>query len=439
MALAEAAQTLKKGTRVLVSVGLSQKSAAVADRAVLATAADDLESTLAGYAALGGIDEVAVLSTCYRVEILAATRCPAAATLALQQAVMARAGRELPLTVRHGLEALRHLVRVAASLESEILGEPQILGQVKDAFQRALDAGFAGSELAGVLGRVLHVAKRVRTETHVGRSGISWGHAAAALAGKILGSLSGRRVVIVGAGEMARATARYLHGQRALITILNRTLEHAAPLAAEVGGDARPLEALDEELLRADVVVSAAPAALAALEPTAMAHVMKVRRRRIVLVDLAVPRAIPAETGALPDVYLCDVDDLGSVMSASTQQRQSAVAQADRIVEEELSRIARADTERRAAPIIAELRTRAATIAREEVERTLSRLGEDPELARRLDAMAGSIVAKILHQPSARLKEAVCDCSGEGEAILEAAVQIFGLETAGEPRRGKIA
>jgi glutamyl-tRNA reductase len=418
---------------VLVAVGLNQKGATVADREVLAIPPETFLDALAGLAALDGIDEVALVSTCYRVEIYAAARCPAAAALALRHALQLRAGRELPLFELHGEEAFRHLVRVASSLESAILGEPQILGQVKDAFQRAADLGYAGRELAGVLGRALSVAKRVRTETAVGRAGVSWGHAAAALAEKVLGSLDGRRVLVVGAGEMARLSAQHLCGQGARVVVVNRTLAHGQALAAEVGGTARPLEALGEELAQADVVISAAPIVPAEFQPPAMAALMKARRRRLVMVDLAVPRAIPAASGALADVYLCDVDDLDRVMRAALQERTAAVAQAERIIEDEVQRAARAEAERRAAPLIQEMRTRASAIARGEVERTLRRLGEDPELASRLDAMAGSIVSKLLHRPSTRLREAARD-GGQGEALVAAAVHIFDLGSGARPR-----
>jgi glutamyl-tRNA reductase len=432
--LAECRQHLGKGAKVLVAVGLNHRSASLAERELLAVSSDTVESALAGYAALAGIDEVAVLSTCCRVEVFAATRCPAAATLALRQGLSARAGRELPLFELHGDEAFRHLVRVAASLESSILGEPQILGQVKEAFRRAAEVGAAGKELAGALGRALQVAKRVRTDTAIGRAGVSWGHAAAALAEKVLGPLSGRRVAIVGAGELARACAQHLAAQGTSLVVLNRTAANGEALAREVGGVALPLDALPQELLRADVAVAAAPLE-GAFGPQEMAKVASARRRPLVLVDLAVPRAIPAETGRVPDVFLCDLDDLERVMRASMEERAQAVAQAERIVDEEARRWVREELERRAAPLIQEIRKRASAIAREEVSRTLKRLGEDPEIAKRLDAMAGSIVSKLLHSPSTRLRRAVCD-GGEGEALVAAAVQIFDLsgETVAQPR-----
>ncbi|WP_242392795.1 glutamyl-tRNA reductase [Anaeromyxobacter oryzisoli] len=423
---------------MLVVVGLNQKGATVADREVLALPAEEWPSVLAGFGDLGGVEEVAVVSTCYRVEIYAATRCPTAATLALRQALHARAGRELPLFELHGEEAFRHLVRVASSLESAVLGEPQIQGQVKSSFQRAAEVGTAGKELASVLSKALAAAKRVRTETSVGRAGVSWGRAAVTLAEKVLGPLAGRRALVIGAGEMARLSAQHLRDEKASVVVLNRTLEKAEALAAEVGGSARTLDALDEELAAADVVVSAAPVALPSFEPAAMAKLLRARRRRLVLVDLAVPRAIPAESGKVPDVYLCDVDDLDRVMKAALAERAAAAEEAGAIVEEEVRKYARAEAERRAAPIIQEIRSRAADIAREEVERTVHRLGGDPELARRLDAMAGSIVSKILHAPSARLRQAACE-GCDGEPLVRAAELIFGLTGAPERVRGNEA
>lgn len=411
---------------MLVAVGLNQKGATVGERELLALPADDVEATLAAYAGLDGIDEVAVLSTCCRVEVFASTRCPTAAAIALRQGLEARAGRALPLVEQHGEEAFRHLARVASSLESTILGEPQVLGQVKEAFQRAADVGVAGRELAGVLGRALQIAKRVRTETAVGRAGVTWGHAAAALAEKVLGPLEGRRVAVVGAGEMARVCAQHLAAKGAALAILNRTLANGEALAREVGGEARPLDALADELEHADVIVWAAQAAPEVLRPEEMARIASSRRRPIVMVDLAVPRAIPAGTGRVEDVYLCDVDDLDRVMRAAMEERAQAVSHAESIIDEEVARWARAEAERRAAPLIQEMRSRASAIAREEVTRTLRRLGEDPELARRLDAMAGSIVSKLLHGPSACLRRAA-SAGGEGEALVAAAVQIFGL------------
>ncbi len=411
---------------MLLAVGLERKGADVSHREALAVPADETSQVLQTFAALGGVDEVAILSTCYRVEVYAASRSPAVAAASVRQALVARAGgRQLPLFELHGEAALRHLWRVASSLESAILGEPQVLGHVKEAFAAAVAAGTAGRELGALANRTAAVARRVRSETSIGRAGVSWGNAAASVAEKVLGPLSERRALVVGAGEMARTTAQHLREQGATLVIVNRTLQRAEALASEVGGTARSVEALDAELRSADLVVSAAPAAPLALAPGPLASLMKARRHaRLVVVDLAVPRAIPTESGRLDGVYLCDVDDLERLQAAAMAERSAAVSAADRIVEEEIARCAREEAERRAVPIIRAVRSRADEIAREEAARTARRLGDDPEMARRLEALAGAIVSKLLHAPSARLRRAGAD-GPPGEALMAAAREIF--------------
>lgn len=419
---------------MLVAVGVNQKSATVSDRERVAVPAEDVGPVAGGHAALDGVDEVVLLSTCCRVEIYAATRCPTAAVVALRGALAARAGNgALPTFQLQGADALRHLLRVASSLESAVLGETQILGQLKQAHQRAADAGAVGKELSGVLARAYQAAKRVRTETAVGRAGVSWGSATVVLAEKVLGPLRGRRALVVGAGEMARVAARHLRDEGAEITVVNRTLAHGQVLAGEVGGTALPLDALEAELRRCDVVVSAAPAGGGAFAPASLAAVMKQRRRRdLVIVDLAVPRAIPAESSRLDGVWLCDVDDLARLTQRAREERARAVADAERIVEEEIASHAREQAERRAAPVIQAMRTRAAEIAREEVDRTARRIGADAEVEKRLAALANAVVSKLLHAPSARLRQAGSDGVG-GDRLISAAVEIFGLPFDGAP------
>ena len=418
---------------MLVVVGLNQKSATVSDRERAAVSRDDLTDVVRGYAALGGVDELVFLSTCYRVEIYAATRCPAAAALALRNAFVARGGDALPLFELHGEDALRHVLRVASSLDSAVLGEPQILGQLKEAHQHAVEAGVAGKELNGVLNRVYQVAKRVRSETAIGRAGVSWGNAAATLAEKVLGGVGGRLVLVVGAGEMARLSAQHLRGQGAEVVVVNRTLAHAEALAAEVGGRVASMDALAAELERADVVVSAAPAAPEAFAPAQLASTMRLRRRRdLVMVDLAVPRAIPAECGALEGVWLCDVDDLARLAERGRDERIQAVTDAERIIEQELERFGREQAERRAAPVIQAIRRHASEIAREEVDRTVKRLGADPDVEQRLAALANAVVSKLLHAPSTRLRQAATDARS-GDRLISAAMEMFGLPMDGAP------
>jgi glutamyl-tRNA reductase len=419
---------------MLVAIGVDRKRASVASRERIAAAGEDLAALVRSYGAMDGVDEVFVLSTCYRVEVYAASACPSAAVASLAEALRRRAGDdELPLFELRGAEAFRHLSRVAASLESGVVGEPQVLGQVKEAFGRSAEAGSVGKELSSVIARVLQVAKRVRTETAIGRAGVSWGHASADLAEKVLGPLEGRRAVVVGAGEMARLSAQHLHQQGMQVSVVNRTLANAEALAREVDGEARPLEALGEELLRVDVAVVAAPVALAALEPRGAPALMKARRhRRLLLLDLAVPRAVPAALGDVDGIYVCDVDDLARIQRQAQEARAGAIQDAERVIDAEVERFARELAERRAAPLITAVRSRASAIAREEVERTVRRLGGDPELEKRLDALAGAIVSKLLHQPSVRLRQAGQDAE-EGDHLMAAAARIFDV---GQPTAG---
>jgi glutamyl-tRNA reductase len=419
---------------MLVAIGVDRKRASVASRERLAAGGDDLADVIRSYGALDGVDEVFVLSTCYRVEVYAASSCPAAAAASLGKALRSRAeDSDLPVFDLRCEEAFRHLSRVAASLESGVIGEPQVLGQVKAAFCRSAEAGTAGKELSSVIARVLQVAKRVRTETAIGRAGVSWGHASADLAEKVLGPLGGRRALVVGAGEMARVSAQHLRDEGMEVAVVNRTLANAEALAQEVGGTAHPVEALGLELVRADVVVVAAPLPMTALEPAFAPAFMKQRRhRRLLLIDLAVPRVVPPALGDVDGIYVCDVDDLARVQQRAQEARAGAIEDSERIIDEEVARFSRELAERRAAPIIAAVRTRASAIAREEVERTVKRLGGDPELERSLDALAGAIVSKLLHQPSVRLRRAGNDPAG-GDELMAAAARIFDVHTAAPP------
>ena len=415
---------------MLVAIGVDRKRASVASRERLAAGGEDLAARMRSYGALDGVDEVFVLSTCYRVELYAASACPSAAAASLAKALRQRSGDpELPLFDLRGAEAFRHLSRVAGSLESGVIGEPQVLGQVKEAFARSAEAGTVGKELSSVIARVLQVAKRVRTETAIGRSGVSWGHASADLAEKVLGPLEGRRAVVVGAGEMARLSAQHLHEQGMHVVVVNRTLASAEVLAREIEGEARPIEALGEELVRADVAVVAAPVSLEALEPRSAPALMKQRRhRRLLFIDLAVPRAVPAALGNVDGIYVCDVDDLARIQRQAQEARAGAIQDAEQLIDSEVERFARELAERRAAPIITAVRHRASAIAREEVERTVRRLGGDPELEKRLDALAGAIVSKLLHQPSVRLRRAGQDEEG-GDQLMAAAARIFDVQS----------
>lgn len=332
---------------MLAVAGLNQRTATVAQRELLAPHAGEVHVELAALVALGGIDEVAAVADCWRFEVYAATRCPAAALLGLREALTDRAGRPLPLFALHGVDAFRHLARVAAGLESPILGEAEIVSQLKDAFERAIDSGAAGIELISAFERALDVARRARTEVPLQRRGVSWGHAVGALAEKVLGAVTGRRAVLVGARGVTKACGGHLATMGCDVVVVDPALAKAEALALELGASARPLDALEEEIGRADIVVSAARDAAGALGPERIARVRGARRGDIVLVDLAVPRTIPPEAGSLPDVYLCDVDDLERLTRSTLGRRAIERVRVEHVVESEVRRWASGDAKPR--------------------------------------------------------------------------------------------
>ena len=425
---------------MLVAIGLNQRGATVADREVLALAPTDIRAALAGYAALGGIEEVAVVSTCHRVEIYAATCCPTAAVLELRRARHGAGGPRAPAVRapgRGGVPAPRAR-RVEPRVRDPRRAADPRAGEGRVPARRWTRASPATSS-PPCSARALQIAKRVRTETAIGRSGVSWGHAAAALAEKVLGPLAGRRVAVLGAGEMARVSAQHLRAQGASIVVLNRTLANARGARARGGrrgGAARGAPGRARARGRGGLGRPAAPAAFrpeelarTARRPPAPARprgpggaARNPARDRRGAGRLPVRRGRPRPRHARGD---------GGRARRRSRTRSGSSARRWRA-----GRAPRRSAGRR--PLIQELRSRAATIAREEVERTLRRVGGDPELARRLDAMAGSIVAKLLHQPSACLRKAVGE-AGEAAPLVAAAVEIFGLGTPATAGRGREA
>ncbi len=424
----------------LMCLGVSYRTAPVEVRERLALPEPqqvELLGRLGGAAAGGGPggDEVLLVSTCNRVEVFAAAHS-AELTRARVLTVLAElAGPEVTahLYEHRGEAAVTHLFRVASSLDSMVVGEPQILGQVKDAFELSQRAGGVRGELSRAVNAALGTAKRVRTETGIGRSAVSMASAAVQLASRIFEGLSGRPVLVVGAGEMSAIAARHLAHAGAKVTVTNRTLSRAEALAAEVRGVARPLEELGALLHAADGVVCCTGSPRALITRELVQPAMKARRHRpLFLVDLAVPRDIDPDVGTLPDVYAYDVDDIQKVVSENEKQRAAEAARAEALVAAEVARFMKARLVREQVPVLAQLRSRAEGIARAEVERTLSRMtGLDEKSRKSIEAMGLAIVNKILHQPTMRLRAV-----GEAEAavrLADAAAELFGLDEGATP------
>jgi glutamyl-tRNA reductase len=410
---------------VLLCVGLSHKQVPIAIREQLAVSAEDLPGRLARLRTLSGVREAMLLSTCNRIEVFAVADARTAADDLL---------RDLgPLAAEHAQirwedEALLHLFRVTASLDSMVLGEAQIQGQVKEAHARAQEAGACGAALARVISGALSAAKRVRTETGIARGAVSLSSVAVQMARKVLGDPTGHAVLLIGAGEMAQLAARELQaGGASELLVANRSGAAAEALAAQVGGIAVGLGEVPALLERADVVLCSTAAQQPIVTRELVGRAIKARRYRpLFLIDLAVPRNVDPGVNQLENVYVYDMDDLERVAAQNRELRAQEVERAEAIVREEIAAYARAKQERVAVPVLARLRAQAQALADAEVERTLALLGPLSERQQKsLRSMALAIVNKLLHGPTARLRDE------QGGPLAEAAAELFGIQDSG--------
>jgi len=417
-----------------ICVGVSHRQAPVAVRERLAVPADKLPERLRQLRQLPGVREALIISTCNRLEIFAAADSPKIAT-EIQQTLDPAAA---PLAAcRFDEDALRHLFRVASSLESMVLGEAQILGQVKEAAARSQSAGTLGPELRRAIARASSTAKRVRTETEIARGAVSLSSVAVDLAHKLLGELAGSSVLLLGAGEMAQLAARELRAQGAKeLLVANRSLARAEELAHEVDGEPVSLAELPVLLERADVIVCSTGSEQYLITREMVARAVKTRRYRpLFLVDLSLPRNVEPSANELENVYVYDLDDLERVAAKNRDLRQSQIGKAEEIVEEELRAFLARARERKSVPVLARLRAHADAVARAETERTLAALRDlDDRQQKSVRAMATAIVNKLLHAPTARLRAE----AGRGP-LADAATELFGLDEHPEPRQAEAA
>jgi len=416
----------------LVCVGLSHHTAPVNVRERLALPDERQTELLQAMAQAPA--EALLISTCNRVELYVLG--PGDDLQDRTRAALARAAGDdlLPYLYAHrGEAAVLHLFRVAASLDSMVLGEPQVLGQVKDAFEQAQRMGAARGELTRICAAAFGSAKRVRTETDLGRAATSMASAAVVMARHVFDGLDGKTVLLVGAGEMAELGGKHvLSAGASRVLVTNRTFERAEALAVSLGGEAVPFERLEESLVLADMVVctTASPAPLITREK--VARVLKPRRHRpLILVDLAVPRDVDPDVSTLDGVYAFDVDDIQKVVDQNQAARTAAAASAEVLVSEEVGRYIRQRAVREQVPVLAQLRARAEQIRRAELERAMANLSAPlgPEQLKVIEAMTSAIVNKMLHQPTARLRAVA---AGDSE-LADAAAELFGLD--GTPRK----
>jgi glutamyl-tRNA reductase len=400
----------------IVCAGLSFHTASLAVRERAAVPEPELRNLLRYLVGHSGLLEAALVSTCNRTEFYLVAPNPGLAEQVVPRLLRyldpaGAGGLAEHMRASRGADAVRHIFRVASGLESMVLGEAQVLGQVKEAQRLARAAGTLGARLDFVMRRAVSVAKRVRTETGIGRSTGSVTELAFDHAHEALGGLTGRGVLVVGAGKMSAAAARRLAAAGARLTITSRRRETAAALAAEVDAEAAAgiVEAAGDDV---DLVICSTSSPRPVLTA---ADVERIQRRRghrsLCIVDMAVPRDVEPGAGEVAGVSLVDLDVLGRRVASNLERRRAELPAAERIVERELARTIAVVGERDAAgPTIAALARRAEALRRREVERTALRIGRDDVQTRaQLDALTRSLVRKLLHAPICHIKENIDD------------------------------
>jgi glutamyl-tRNA reductase len=420
--------------RRLLALGLSHQTAPVALREKVAFGPERLPTALAELLARPGVEEAAVVSTCNRTEIYCSVgdgfEGEPARWLAESHGLQLDALRGCLYQHQDG-EAVRHLFRVATGLDSLVLGEPQILGQVKDAWQLAREAGGLRSGLDRLFQHGFAVAKRVRTDTDIGAHPVSVAFAGVRLAQQVFSDLKEASVLLIGAGETIELTARHLLEQKAKrLLIANRTLDNALSLAGRIGGYALPLSELGRHLHEADIVISATAAREPILHRADLAQALRQRRHRpMFLLDLAVPRDIAEDVATLEDVFLYTVDDLDQVIEENRRSRQAAAREAEAIIELQVEHFLgwwrAADRQ----GLIRDIRSQAERERDAVLARAQQMIAQGKPADEALRFLAHTLTNKLLHAPSARLREAAQ--RGELE-LLRAAEQLFQSAEAGD-------
>jgi glutamyl-tRNA reductase len=418
----------------LLVLGVSHRTAPVGVRERLAVVPETLDAVLAELTALPSVREAALLSTCNRVEIYAAIDADAdRAVQGLSEALARRAGvtaLELGahLYERRDAEAVSHLFRVASSLDSLVLGEPQILGQTKQALEAAIRHKSAGATLNTCFQRAFRVAKRVRSETEIARNPVSVSSVAIELARQVFGGFERRQVLVVGAGKMSELAARTLRAQGATLTLTNRTRARADQLATQYGAAVRDWSELPAALGAADIVIASTGAQRPVLTLEMMHKVQRARRGRpLFVLDIAVPRDVEPEVGKLDGIYLADIDDLQKVAAEHRDERKTEADGAEAIVAQELDRFLKAWRGRQLGPTVTALRAHVLGVAQAEAARVLAAnpgLGERERklIADTMEAMA----KKLLHTPQMALR----NDDAEGVPLVVAVQRLFALEVA---------
>ena len=396
--------------------GLNHNTASVDIRERLAFSGDEAGEALDHLARLPQIKEVVLISTCNRVEILMTSERPKEAVESVNGFISEFKGIEPDrfkeaMYVNRNDEAIRHIFRVAASLDSMMIGEPQILGQIKSAYYMATRKKTSGVVLNRLLHRAFFVAKRVRTETGIGDHAVSISHAAVELGRKIFGDLEGKQALLIGAGEMAElAVERLIRDRAGKIFVANRTFERGMDLASTFGGEAIRFEEIFDYLKQVDIIISSTGAPDFVIDQSHVKGLMKVRKNRpLFFIDIAVPRDIDPGINKNQNMYVYDIDDLKGVVDDNIEDRRNEASKGERIIDEAVIRFRRWYESLDVVPTIVGLRRKMEVIVEAELKKTFKGLGSlsesDRESVRR---MAESVIKKCLHDPTLYLKSEGC-------------------------------
>ncbi|MGM0403014.1 MAG: glutamyl-tRNA reductase [Thermodesulfobacteriota bacterium] len=409
MPMAQKAEALPE----IFLIGINHVSAPVEIRECLAFSTEQSAAALEELKKSTAIKEILIISTCNRVEFLFTSHCPEEAV----QTVISRLSetKALPshrfepaMYIHSGNAAVRHVFRVAASLDSMIVGEPQILGQIKEAYRLAVNNKATGVVLNRLLHKAFSTAKRVRSETGIGDRAISISYAAVELAKKIFGSLEGKTVLLVGAGEMAELAVEHLHRNRASgnLYVANRTFDVGVDLAHRFSGEAVRFEEIGATLTRSDIIISSTGSPGYVISHGLVRPIMRKRRNRpLFFIDIAVPRDIDPEINRLENAYVYDIDDLQGVIEENIHSRQNESVKAERIIDEGVIRFRNWHDSLDVVPTIKQIRSKLTTIAEAELAKTLPSMGHlSAEDVEALNKMVESIVNKSLHDPILFLK-----------------------------------
>ena len=414
-----------------VSYGINHTTAPVEVRESIAFNPESLPTALHSLKQCPGVIEAAIISTCNRTEIYCHLDDDVDGAIAGNWLAEFHQQQNVALDSYsyqyHGDEVIRHLLRVACGLDSMVLGEPQILGQIKTAYSEALNNETVGKCLGRLFQHAFTVAKQVRTDTAIGNSPVSVAFAAVSLAKQIFANLSEATALLIGAGETIELAARHLHDNGVgRIIIANRTIAKAHNLAVQVNGYAIDLSEMPNHIAEADIVVSSTASQLPILGKGTVERALKERKRRpIFMVDIAVPRDIEPEVGDLEDIYLYCVDDLHDIIEENLQSRRDAALQAEEIIDSQVDSFISWLRTQDAVPVIRAIRDRAVNESEHLLEKAKKQLEQGIEAEQVLNELARTLTNKLLHEPSRQLRQSGSDTDNN---LIEAARSLFNIK-----------